>query len=109
VRLGPIKPPLKAPGIKRLKLKYDDPLSKFGFKFNLRRYIMVLRQAGEPIAVSAVLDCPEKVIIPDLPECAEGFLTLHASRSTGRLGRAVQPEPMKPKLRPPETKPLKLK
>jgi hypothetical protein len=29
---------LKAPGIKRLKLKYDKPLSNFAFKFNLRRY-----------------------------------------------------------------------
>jgi hypothetical protein len=31
-------PALKAPGIERLKLKYDDPLSNFAFKFNLRRY-----------------------------------------------------------------------
>jgi hypothetical protein len=38
VQVDPIKPKLKAPGTKRLKLKYDDPLSKFGFKFNLRRY-----------------------------------------------------------------------
>jgi len=29
---------LKAPGIKRLKLKYDGPLSNVAFKFNLRRY-----------------------------------------------------------------------
>ena len=32
-----IKPTLKAPGIKHLKLKYDEPLSSFTFKFNLRR------------------------------------------------------------------------
>jgi len=30
---------LKAPGTKRLKLKYDEVLSRFAFKFNLRRYI----------------------------------------------------------------------
>jgi hypothetical protein len=33
-----MKPTLKAPGSKRLKLKYDKMLSSFAFKFNLRRY-----------------------------------------------------------------------
>ena len=39
VQVDPIKPTLKAPGTKRLKLKRVDPLSSFGFKFNLHRYI----------------------------------------------------------------------
>ena len=39
MQLNPIKPTLKAPGIKLLKLKYDKPLSNFGFKFNLRHCI----------------------------------------------------------------------
>jgi len=30
---------LKAPRIKLFKLKYDEPLSNFAFKFKLRRYI----------------------------------------------------------------------
>ena len=34
----PVKPTLKAPGIKLLNLEYDKPLSKSAFKFNLRRY-----------------------------------------------------------------------
>jgi hypothetical protein len=38
VQVDPIKPTLKAPGIKRLKLVRDDPLTNFAFKFNLRRY-----------------------------------------------------------------------
>jgi len=38
VQVDPIKPMLKSPGIKRLKLKYDELLSSFAFKFNLRRY-----------------------------------------------------------------------
>ena len=38
VQVDPIKPTLKAPGTQRLKLKYDNPLSSFAFKFNLRRY-----------------------------------------------------------------------
>ena len=38
VHLDPIKPKLKAPGIKLSKLKFDKPLSNFAFNFNLRRY-----------------------------------------------------------------------
>jgi hypothetical protein len=38
VQVAPIKPTLKAPGTKRLKLDYDAPLSSVAFKFNLRRY-----------------------------------------------------------------------
>ena len=37
-----MKPTLKAPGTKLLKLKFDQPLSSFAFKFNLRRYTEVL-------------------------------------------------------------------
>jgi len=39
VQVVPIKHMLIAPGIKRLKLKYDNLLSSFAFKFKLRRYI----------------------------------------------------------------------
>jgi len=38
VQVDPIKPMLKPPGTKRLKLKYDELLSNVAFKFNLRRY-----------------------------------------------------------------------
>jgi hypothetical protein len=40
VQVDPIKPTLKAPGTKRLKLKCDDLLLNFGFKFKLRRYTL---------------------------------------------------------------------
>jgi hypothetical protein len=33
-----MKSKLKAPGTERLKPKYDNLLSRFAFKFNLRRY-----------------------------------------------------------------------
>ena len=33
------KPTLNSPGTKRLKLRYDELVSNFAFKFNLRRYI----------------------------------------------------------------------
>jgi len=36
-----MKPKLKPPGTKRLKLKCDILLSTDAFKFNLRRYILV--------------------------------------------------------------------
>jgi len=39
VQFDPIKPTVKAPGTKRLKLRYDEPPLKFAFKLNLRRYI----------------------------------------------------------------------
>jgi len=39
VPVDSIKPKLKPPGTKRLKLKCDIPLSTSAFKFNLRRYI----------------------------------------------------------------------
>ena len=38
MQVYPIKPKLKLPGTKRLKPKCDEPLSKFTFKFKLRRY-----------------------------------------------------------------------
>ena len=38
VQVEPMKSRLKAPGPKRLKLRYDNLLSSFAFKFNLRRY-----------------------------------------------------------------------
>jgi hypothetical protein len=38
VQVVPIKPTLKPPGTKRLKLIYDKLLSRCAFKFILRRY-----------------------------------------------------------------------
>jgi len=43
VQVEPMKPVLKAPGIERLKLKHDRPLSNFAFNFNLRRYTAAWR------------------------------------------------------------------
>jgi hypothetical protein len=38
VQVDPIKPTLKAPGIKLVKLKHGEPLSNFAFKFKLSLY-----------------------------------------------------------------------
>ena len=39
MQVNPIEPTLKLPGTKRLTLKYEERLSNFASKFNLRRYI----------------------------------------------------------------------
>ena len=48
MHLDPIKPTLKAPVIKLLKLKCDDLRSKFAFKFDLRRYIKAANAKATP-------------------------------------------------------------
>jgi len=55
VQVDPIKPALKAPGTKRLKLIYDGPLSNFAFNFNLRRYNERLALYGLIFTIVSVL------------------------------------------------------
>jgi hypothetical protein len=45
---------LKPPGTERLKLNCDDPLSKFAFDFDLRRYIQPLADETFPDEISYV-------------------------------------------------------
>ena len=47
MQVDPIKPTVKAPGTKRLKLEHENPLSNAASKFSLRRYNLVPR-AGTP-------------------------------------------------------------
>jgi hypothetical protein len=42
LQVDPINSTLKPPGTKHLKLKCDEPLSNFAFKFNLRRHILAI-------------------------------------------------------------------
>jgi len=53
VQVDPIKPALKPPGVKRLKLKHDELLSNFAFNVNLRRYTMVVCGNSEKDALEA--------------------------------------------------------
>jgi len=80
VQVGPIQPTLKAPGIKRLKLLYVGPLLKYGFKIKLRRYIQE----------------------DTTGRCSE------LAEEVAAQGWAVQVDPIKPMLKPPKTKRLKL-
>jgi len=52
VQVDPIKPTFKAPGTERLKLKYEELLSSFGFEFNLRRYSLVAAVPALPPSVA---------------------------------------------------------
>jgi hypothetical protein len=45
VQVDPIKPKLKPPGTKHLRLKCDEVLSSFAFNFNLRRYTKAVAAA----------------------------------------------------------------
>ena len=49
VQVDPMKPTLKPPGSKRLKLEHEKQLSNFAFTFNLRRYTKV--------RLTVVIDC----------------------------------------------------
>ena len=51
--MDPIKPKLKPPGTKRLKLKCDVLLSGSSFKFNLRRYTKGGPEAAAAAAAAA--------------------------------------------------------
>jgi len=50
VQVDPIKPKLKAPGTKLLKLEHDNLLSSFAFELNLRRYDMDLQSNSAALA-----------------------------------------------------------
>jgi hypothetical protein len=54
-QVDPIKPTLKAPVSKSLKLKHDELLSNFAFKFNLRRYTPVFVMLFVMVGVAAYL------------------------------------------------------
>ena len=50
MQVDPIKPTVKAPGTKRLKLECHKLLSTFAFKFNLRRYTEAAKIVSEKAA-----------------------------------------------------------
>ena len=55
MQADPIKPRLKAPGTERLKLKYEELLSNFGFKVNLRRYSQVTAATAAAVDLLSAL------------------------------------------------------
>jgi len=75
VRVDPIKPMFKAPGTEGSKLKYDELLSKFAFKFNLRRYTSV------PVGVA--------LVVPPAPAPAPAAVAAAAAVAAGAYTRPL--------------------
>jgi hypothetical protein len=67
VQVDPIKPRLKAPGTKRLKLKHDEPPSKLAFKFSLRRYSMGLVRSGDQVVGVHAIGQDSVMKVMDVP------------------------------------------
>ena len=75
-----MKPKLKPPGSKRLKLQCDDLLSNFAFKFNLRRYIEVPSFQAPDEALVVLMASPASLNSTSLPPTAPaaGFTRIWA-------------------------------
>jgi len=103
VQLDPIKPILKAPGTKRLKLQYDEPLSNFAVEFNLRRDTV----EGQLLTVDYLVNtCHADVNIADRWHSTAfqaGAYTRSLSSSTCNLSRFLHKIHPKHPLIPPHT------
>ena len=77
MQVDPIKPVLKAPGTKCSILKYDQPLSNFAFKFNLRRCTGEEAETGDPnVDFESVLPFAMREF---MPEGLRGGATQHTA------------------------------
>ena len=80
VQVDPIKPKWKAPRTERLKLQYDALLSNFGFKFNLRRYTLVLTSPHSHSPTTWTRCCSSQAAA-----CRQGLPLVHLSAQRKRL------------------------
>ena len=88
VQVEPLKPKLNPPGIKRSKLKYDNPLSRFALNFNLRRYNWVYRAADAVLTVTPEDAASIAAIVAGKPAAGGGDIGLvtHVADSGGGGG-----------------------
>jgi len=84
-----MKPRFKAPGTKRLNLKYDELLSSFAFNFNLRRYIKGFIEASSAKKCDEASDPPMSMDGFVTFACAEveGSGSVSAVKNCGKVGR----------------------
>jgi len=86
VQVDPIKPMLKAPGTKRLQLKYDVPLSNFAFKSNLRRYNLCASASAEEGAAKALQVAAAVVAAAAAPADGSDSAAAAAAAAAAALG-----------------------
>ena len=99
MQVDPIKPMLKAPGTKRLKLRCDKLLSDVVFNFNLRRYTEGGRLEGFQVAeggAAAFDEAALRKVVQNLKLRNFGDEEL-----TVRPGRSLKPYISNPKCPPP--------
>ena len=80
MQVEPIKPLLKAPGTKRLKLKFEVPLSNFAFKFNIHHYTSDTAYAGAQGSMQRGMGAGGLIMGWGPPRCCEDYViqrTLH--------------------------------
>jgi hypothetical protein len=89
VQVDPVRRTLKAPGTKRLILRYDGPLSSFGFNFKLRRCIEEMRRdmmagggAGRAVGVLEPIVPGGKIVLG-------GLFTFAAAVIVGESGQRI--------------------
>ena len=80
-----MKPTLKAPGSKRLKLEHEKLLSNFAFNFNLRRYTEVAPPAPSPAPAPA----PAPAAAPVAAGVVSRPLDVSAAAGSLKSGAAV--------------------
>jgi hypothetical protein len=95
VQVDSIKPTLKAPGTKRLKVECEELFSKVAFNLSLRRYTW-----AEKLPANYPLLTGQRVLDVMFPSVLGGTCAIP--------GRAVQDAPIKPTLKALGTKRLKL-
>ena len=81
MQVDPMKPKLKPPGNKQLKLKCDVPLSNFAFKFNLRRYNQAVMR-GEGGRTSIICTQPRRISATSVAARVAGAYTRPVFSST---------------------------
>ena len=91
VQVDPVKPTLKAPGTKRLKLKYDELLSNFAFPSNLRRYAAGEYLDDDERQVGRRRLTPTEQIPLSLSEMSSGVVTRQKGIASGSCNSSECP------------------
>ena len=86
-----MKSKLKAPGTEHLKLRYDNLVSRFAFKLNLRRYNQAFQAVGPDHLISHFpsTDQPSHVVLTETVELVHLFV-YYSMRSTVPLEGRIQ-------------------